>query len=126
MLTLNLPLRSVWDLGSGECISVHTGSDAEQQRQAAEAWRDARTSGYAWAPTLKDDAVELVDDGVSRATVYLMPPMRLWLRTLHVTDTRLAAFTTGNVFVLYELNVRGAQGGPAACLYLLHIRNAVP
>ncbi len=56
--------------------------------------------------------MELVVDGASLATVYLMPPMDLYIDTLRVTNTRLAAFTRSNQFVLYELNV---QGEPAAC-----------
>jgi hypothetical protein len=106
-------LSSVWDLESGKCTSILTRDAAEQQEQAAKAWRDARSSGCTWAPSLKDGAVDVVVDGASLATVYLMPPTQLNVGTLRVTNTRLAAFTTDNLFVLYELNV---QGEPAAML----------
>jgi hypothetical protein len=106
LTSLTSRLSSVWDFESGK--------DAEQQGQAAEVWRAARTSGCAWAPVLKDGAVELVVDGSSLATVYLMPPMQLEAGTLCATKDRLAAFNKGNnVFALFELNVQGEQLPPA-------------
>ena len=106
-------------MAAGTALTILTGTEAEQQLQAAQAWGRGSEGAAGGGPPAAavqcddDDMIEVV--GAASATsggdrmgmLFITPPFNAYKKTirLSVAAKRLAFFTTGHKFLAYEVNL---------------------
>ena len=100
----------MWNLQTGAALNTFTGHEAEKQLEAAQAWGAASGAGpTARVKCERDDMLELEGPtgGGHMGKVFITPPYNAATRTIRLgaASKRVAFFTPGNKFLIYEVQL---------------------
>ena len=100
----------MWDLETGAVINILTGEAAEEQKRAAQVWRDAGTTKANLAVTCESNGVlkaVIPSTSATLGTVFIALPCTASTNTVGVSEAakRLAFFNGSNMFTVYELHL---------------------